>query len=234
MRLNKYIAAAGITSRRKADELIRSGHVKVNGVLLKELGYDVTVDDIVHVDDKIIKPVKKQIYIMLNKPKGYITSVEDDRERPTVMHLVNDIDRRLFPVGRLDFNTSGLLLLTSDGDFAFHLMHPKHQVEKTYKVKAAGIISDRKLAQLRKGINIGGFVTSPSQVKVLKQLTNSTQVEIIIKEGRNRQVRKMFAALGNKVLDLQRVAIGELQLAHLKEGHYRKLTAQEVESLFSL
>ena len=231
MRLNKYIASAGIASRRKADELIKAGKVKINGQVLAEPGYDVAAGDLVEVNGSIIEPVKKMICIMLNKPKGYITSADDDRERPTVMDLVSDFDARLFPVGRLDYNTSGLLLLTNDGEFAYHMTHPKHQVEKTYRAKVAGTLSDQRIARLRKGIDIGGFVTSPAEVTVIKQMERSAIVEIKIHEGKNRQIRKMFSAVGNKVIELERIAVGRLHLGHLKEGHYRKLTDQEIEYL---
>lgn len=231
MRLNKYIASAGIASRRKADELIKAGKVKINGQVLAEPGYDVVAGDLVEVNGSIIEPVKKMIYIMLNKPKGYITSADDDRERPTVIDLVSDFDARLFPVGRLDYNTSGLLLLTNDGEFAYHMTHPKHQVEKTYRAKVAGTLSDQRIARLCKGIDIGGFVTSPAEVTVIKQMERSAIVEIKIHEGKNRQIRKMFSAVGNKVIELERIAVGQLHLGHLKEGHYRKLTDQEIEYL---
>ncbi len=229
MRLNKYIAASGLASRRKADELIKEGKVRINGEVLDELGYDVTPDDVVEVNGNLIEPVKKYIYIMLNKPKGYITSAEDDKGRPTVMDLVNDLDGRLYPVGRLDYNTSGLLLLTNDGEFAYHLTHPKHQVEKTYLAKISGILSEQRIAKLRKGVDIGGFITSPARVKVLRQMERTALVEIRIHEGKNRQIRKMFAAVGNKVIELERIAIGDLQLGHLKTGHYRKLALREIE-----
>ncbi len=231
MRLNKYIASAGLASRRKADEWIKQGKVKINGAVMDEPGYQVVSGDAVEVQGSLIEPAKRQVYIMLNKPKGYITSVEDDKERPTVMDLLGDVDARLFPVGRLDYNTSGLLLLTNDGEFAYHLTHPKHQIEKTYRAKIAGVLSDQRIAKLRKGIDIGGFVTSPAKVSVIKQLERSALVEIKIHEGKNRQIRKMFATVGNKVIELERVAIGDLHLGHLKEGHYRKLTRQEVEYL---
>ncbi|HZK01646.1 MAG TPA: pseudouridine synthase, partial [Anaerovoracaceae bacterium] len=173
-------------------------------------------------------------YIMLNKPKGYITSVEDDRSRNTVMDLVGDLDVRIFPVGRLDYNTSGLLLLTNDGEFAYRMTHPKHQVEKTYRARVAGTLSDQRISKLRKGMDIGGFITSPAKVAVLKQMERSAIVEISIREGKNRQIRKMFATVGNKVISLERIAIGNLLLGQLKEGHYRKLTEREVEYLKSL
>ena len=183
------------------------------------------------VNGRPIKAAKKFVTIMLNKPKGFITSMADEKGRPMVTDLLSDIEERLFPVGRLDFNTSGLLLMTNDGDLAQRLMHPQHKVYKTYRARVSGHLSSEKVAKLAKGIDIGGFVTSPARVSVIKQGDRSAIVEIQIFEGRNRQVRKMFAAVGNKVMELERVAIGELRMGHLKEGHYRKLTPKEVEYL---
>ncbi|MDD2189708.1 MAG: pseudouridine synthase [Eubacteriales bacterium] len=231
MRLNKYIAQSGIASRRKADELTLQGKVKINGAVMKEPGYNVAESDVIEVNGHIIKPDSKKIYIMLNKPKGFITSVDDERERPTVMDLISDIDERIFPVGRLDFNTSGMLIMTNDGDLAYKLSHPKNHIYKTYRAKVSGQISAERLARLRKGVDIGGFVTSKAIVDVIKQSERSAVVEIKIYEGKNRQVRKMFAAVGNKVLDLERIEIGELRLGHLKQGHYRKLTQKEIQYL---
>ena len=234
MRLNKYIAHAGIASRRKADELTINGNVKINGVSVREPGYDVKEGDVVEVNGTRIDRPEKLEYVLLNKPVGYITSVQDDKDRPVVTDLTADVDARLFPVGRLDYNTSGLLLLTNDGDLAYRLSHPKHNVTKTYRARVAGVLSGERLARLRKGVDIGGFVTSPANVKVIKQNPRSAVVEIQIHEGKNRQVRKMFAAVGNKVQELERVAIGELYLGRLKEGHYRKLTRDEIEYLKNL
>lgn len=234
MRLNKYIADAGICSRRKADELIANGNVKVNKAVVKEMGYQVEDGDEVSVNGTKIETKGKKVYVVVNKPKGYITSMDDDKERLTVAELVADIPERLFPVGRLDYNTTGLLIMTNDGQLTYTLTHPKHEVYKTYVAKVAGIISDKRLAMLRKGVDIGGFVTSPAKVKVLKQMPRHAVVEISIKEGKNRQVRKMFAAVGNKVQELQRVSIGEIRLGRLMEGHYRKLTKEEIEYLKSL
>lgn len=234
MRLNKYIADAGICSRRKADELIANGNVKVNKAVVKEMGYQVEDGDEVIVNGTKIETKGKKVYVVVNKPKGYITSMDDDKERLTVAELVADIPERLFPVGRLDYNTTGLLIMTNDGQLTYTLTHPKHEVYKTYVAKVAGIISDKRLAMLRKGVDIGGFVTSPAKVKVLKQMPRHAVVEISIKEGKNRQVRKMFAAVGNKVQELQRVSIGEIRLGRLMEGHYRKLTKEEIEYLKSL
>ncbi|MDD4122325.1 MAG: pseudouridine synthase, partial [Eubacteriales bacterium] len=218
-------------SRRKADELTLQGKVKINGAVMKEPGYNVAESDVIEVNGHIIKPDSKKIYIMLNKPKGFITSVDDERERPTVMDLISDIDERIFPVGRLDFNTSGMLIMTNDGDLAYKLSHPKNHIYKTYRAKVSGQISAERLARLRKGVDIGGFVTSKAIVDVIKQSERSAVVEIKIYEGKNRQVRKMFAAVGNKVLDLERIEIGELRLGHLKQGHYRKLTQKEIQYL---
>lgn len=234
MRLNKYIAHAGIASRRKADELTINGNVKINGISVREPGYDVKEGDVVEVNGTRIAQAEKLEYIMLNKPTGYITSVQDDRGRPVVTDLTADVNARLFPVGRLDYNTSGLLLMTNDGDLAYRLSHPKHQVTKTYRAIVAGVLSGGRLASLRGGVDIGGFITSPAQVKVIKQNPRSAVVEIKIHEGKNRQVRKMFAAVGNKVQQLQRTAVGELYLGRLKEGHYRKLTREEIEYLKNL
>jgi 23S rRNA pseudouridine2605 synthase len=234
MRLNKYIADAGICSRRKADELIGNGNVKINGAVIREMGYQVQDGDVVMVNGKKIDTVGKKVYVAVNKPLGYITSMDDDKDRATVAELVSDIPERLFPVGRLDYNTSGLLLMTNDGSLTYTLTHPKHEVYKTYIAKVAGVISDTRLAKLRKGVDIGGFITSPAKVKVLKQMPRHAVVEISIREGKNRQVRKMFAAVGNRVQELKRVEIGEIKLGRLMEGHYRKLTREEIEYLKSL
>ncbi|MBQ6899965.1 MAG: rRNA pseudouridine synthase [Firmicutes bacterium] len=231
MRINKYIAQAGIASRRKADELIANGNVKINGAVMKEPGYDVQDGDKVEVNGKLLSGLKKMEYVLINKPLGMVTTVDDDKDRLTVMECVKDIDARLFPVGRLDYNTSGALIMTNDGDLAYRITHPKHEVYKTYRARVAGVLSNEKVAKLRKGVDIGGFVTSRAKVNVIKGNAHSTIVEISIHEGKNRQVRKMFAAVGNPVQELERIAIGEIRLGHLKEGHYRKLTREEVEYL---
>ena len=231
MRINKYIAQAGIASRRKADELIANGNVKINGAVMKEPGYDVQDGDKVEVNGKLLSGPKKMEYVLINKPLGMVTTVDDDKDRLTVMECVKDIDARLFPVGRLDYNTSGALIMTNDGDLAYRITHPKHEVYKTYRARVAGVLSNEKVAKLRKGVDIGGFVTSRAKVNVIKGNAHSTIVEISIHEGKNRQVRKMFAAVGNPVQELERIAIGEIRLGHLKPGHYRKLTREEVEYL---
>jgi len=231
MRLNKYIASAGIASRRKADGLIKNGNVKVNGAVTCELGSEVNEGDVVEVNGITIKPQTEKIYLMLNKPTGYITSTKDEKGRPVITDLVTDIEERLFPVGRLDYDTSGLIIMTNDGEAANRLAHPKYRVPKTYKAKVAGILSDERLARLRSGVDIGGFTTSRARVDVVKQTGSYTVAEITIQEGKNRQIRKMFAAVGNKVLELERIAVGELILGRLKPGDYRKLTSVEVGCL---
>lgn len=234
MRLNRYIAQAGVSSRRKADALTANGNVKVNGAVIRELGYDVKESDIVEVNGIVVKPVESNIYIMMNKPKGFITSLKDEKGRPVVTDLVTDIEERLFPIGRLDFDTSGMLLLTNDGSLANRLMHPAHKVAKTYRARVFGIVSKDRLAHLREGVDIGGFVTQPAEVELIKQSDRFAIVEIKIREGKNRQVRKMFKAVGNTVLELERTAIGELYMGRLLEGHYRKLNKDEVEYLKEL
>jgi len=231
MRINKYIAQAGVASRRKADELVANGNVKVNGLTLKEAGYDVKEGDVVEVNGHIILPEEEKVYILLNKPLGYVTTVSDDKERLTVMDLVQDIDARLFPVGRLDYNTCGMLIMTNDGDFAYRLTHPKHQMPKTYRARVAGVLSNEKCAKLRNGVDIGGFVTSKAEVNIVKGFPRSTLVDITIHEGKNRQVRKMFKAVGNNVQELERIAIGNVRLGRLAIGHYRKLTKEEIDYL---
>ena len=231
MRINKYIAQAGFCSRRKADELIANGNVKINGAVLREPGYDVAEGDRVEVNGSTLSAKQKLEYVLINKPLGMVTTVSDDKERLTVMDVVADIDARLFPVGRLDYNTSGALIMTNDGELAYRLTHPRHEIYKTYRARVAGVLSNERASRLRKGVDIGGFVTSPAKVSIIKGSGHSTIVEIAIREGKNRQVRKMFAAVGNPVQELERVAIGDIRLGHLKAGHYRKLTREEIEYL---
>ena len=234
MRLNKYIAQAGIASRRKADELIENGNVKINGLVVRTLGASVAEGDVVEVNGRRIREAEKRVYFLLNKPIGYVTTSSDEKERATVLDLVADVPERIFPVGRLDYNTSGLLILTNDGELAYRITHPRHHVYKTYRAQVQGVLSRERVIRLRRGVDIGGFVTSPAEVQVIHQGERSALVEIRIYEGKNRQVRKMFAAVGNKVTALQRIAIGELRLGRLMEGHYRKLTQEEIEYLKKL
>lgn len=231
MRINKYIAQAGVCSRRKADELVANGNVKVNGAVMKEPGYDVKEGDRVTVNGTLIEDSEKTVYYLLNKPAGYITTAKDEQDRATVMDLVADIGERVFPVGRLDMNTTGALILTNDGKASYRLSHPKTEVFKTYHALVKGVLSKEKIWKLRNGVDIGGYVTKPARVTLIRENKNSTLVEISISEGKNRQVRKMCKAVGNPVQELQRVSIGEIRLGRLREGSYRKLTQAEIEYL---
>ena len=230
MRINQYIAAAGITSRRKADDMIEEGRVKVNGKVLTVQGYHVEDGDIIEVDGVRIEPEQKKVYYLLNKPAGYVTSTADNEGRPVVTDLVPD-DIRVFPVGRLDFNTTGLLILTNDGDMSNKLMHPSHGFDKKYLVRANGIVTFAEAKQLEEGVDIGGFFTSPAEVNLVRHDRNSTIVEITIHEGKNRQVRRMFKAIGHPVLELSRIGLGNLTIGRLAPGQCRKLSPAEVDYL---
>ena len=234
MRINKFIAQSGVCSRRKADELVLSGNVKVNKAVMKEPGYDVKPDDTVEVNGRVLKEREKTVYYLLNKPYGVVTTASDELGRETVLDVCRDIEERVFPVGRLDYNTTGALILTNDGEITYRITHPKHEVFKTYRARVAGYLSREKQAKLRRGVDIGGYVTEPAKVEVIKEGERSTIVDISISEGRNRQVRKMFKAVGTPVQELERISIGEIKLGHLKEGTYRKLTKQEVDYLKTL
>lgn len=230
MRINQYIAAAGITSRRKADEMIEEGRVRINGAVLLNPGYHVQDGDKVEVDGAVVRPESKKVYYLLNKPAGYVTSTADKEGRPVVTELVPD-DIRVFPVGRLDYNTTGLLILTNDGELSNKLMHPSHGFDKKYLVRANGIVTLAEAKQLADGIDIGGFVTSPADVHLIRHDRNSTIAEITIHEGKNRQVRRMFKAIGHPVLELSRIGLGNLTIGRLAPGQCRRLSPAEVEYL---
>lgn len=234
MRLNKYIAQRGIASRRKADELIANGNVKVNGKPMTQMGYDVKDEDKVEVNGVLLGEGQKLVYYVMNKPVGYITSVKDEQDRPVVMDLLTDVQARVFPIGRLDYDTSGLLILTNDGDFSQRIGHPKNSIPKTYEALISGRLSRERVRWLKSGVDIEGYITKPAQVEIVKESASATLVHITISEGKNRQVRKMFKAVGNPVVELQRISIGELRLGRLMPGHYRRITAKELEYLKSL
>ncbi len=234
MRLNKYIAHSGVTSRRKADDLIARGQVLVNGAI-PPVGYEVQDGDVVEVSGRVIRLEKRLVYYMLNKPPGYITSGEDDRGRKTVMELLDDHPERVYPVGRLDYATSGLLLLTNDGDLANHLMHPSKKVVKTYVAEVKGLFRYTDAQKLETGVDIGDRRrTAPAEIEILRQSESTSVVEIKIHEGRNRQVRRMMEAVGHNVIRLERTAVGNLKLGHLKLGRYRKLSENEIRYLRNL
>ncbi|MCT4604945.1 MAG: rRNA pseudouridine synthase [Marinisporobacter sp.] len=234
MRLQKYIAYCGVTSRRKAEELIKVGRVSVNNEIVKEMGVVINPDkDIVSIDNKIIQLEENKVYILLNKPEGYITTLSDEFDRSTVVDLTKDIHERIYPVGRLDYDTSGLLIMTNDGDLSYRLTHPKHEIKKTYIAKIEGILNDKELNWFRKGMDIGGYVTAPASIKVLKGEKNYSIVEVMIHEGKNRQIRKMFEKINHPVKRLKRIAIGKIKLDHLEKGKWRNLTKKEIEYLKS-
>lgn len=230
MRLQKYIAMCGVASRRAAERLIESGRVLVNGSLVDYMGCEVDENtDEVSVDGKVITPEKRLYYIALNKPKNYVTTVSDDLDRPTVMELVSDIDARIYPVGRLDFDTSGLLIMTNDGAFANAVTHPSHSVDKAYIARINRPLEKSEEAALRKGVEIDGRITAPAKVEQLQG--KIPEVKITIHEGRNRQIRKMLEALGVNVIALKRIAVGGVTLGNLPEGKWRHLNDAEINKL---
>ncbi|KXT75662.1 pseudouridine synthase [Streptococcus sp. DD12] len=235
MRINKFIAHAGVASRRKAEELIRQGQVTLNGQVVKDLATQVASGDRVEVDGQPIYNEEK-VYYLLNKPRGVISSVSDEKGRKTVRDLLSDVSARIYPIGRLDWDTSGILLLTNDGDFADHMMHPKHEVDKVYRARLSGIANKENLRPLTRGLVIDGKKTKPATYDIVRvdRDKNRSVVELTIHEGRNHQVKKMFAAVGLPVDKLSRIRFGHLGLEGLPVGQYRKLSKKEVSQLHEL
>ena len=232
IRLQKYIALCGYTSRRKAEVLITSGKVQVNDLTVRELGFKVDENsDKIIVEGTLLKLENQKVYILLNKPIGYISSVSDQFGRKTVIDLIEGIDERLYPVGRLDYDTSGLIILTNDGDFTNIVTHPRYHVEKTYKVLVQGEVNKYKITLLENGIDIGGYVTSPAKVANVNRSRENTSLEITISEGKNRQVRRMFDAIMNPVISLERIRIGKITTEGLEKGKWRNLTEDEINYL---
>ena len=243
MRLEKYIATSGIASRRSVKKSIQAGLVTVNGEPILVPGHPINVEtDAVEFEGKRVEPLTEHIYLMLNKPAGYLTTRRDERRRPTVMDLVADLPDTIYPVGRLDLETEGLLLFTNDGDFAYRLLHPSHEIEKTYLAWVKGMPRDDAVQRLRKGVKIPSGATAPAKVKRLRVGARlprpydgvSTKFEVVIHEGKKRQVRLMFKAVGHPVIRLKRVQIGNLRLGDLPSGQYRFLTPEEVSALMLL
>lgn len=232
MRINKYLASSGIASRRESDKLVQDGRVTVNGKVVS-LGVEVSDSDKVCVDGKPVS-IKKNEYYILNKPKGYICSVSDDRGRKTVLDLMPKNIGRIYPVGRLDYDSEGLLILTTDGELAQHLTHPSNNVPKTYLVKVEGRLTESDLNPIRSGIEIDGYVTKKSKANIVETNKDFTKAHITIYEGKNREIRKMFGAIGKEVTLLKRIKIGELSLRGLDRGAYRKLNKQEIAYLMNL
>ena len=237
MRLEKYIATSGIASRRAVKKSIQAGTVTVNGELVLVPGHPINVEtDSVEFEGKRVEPLTEHIYLMLNKPAGYVTTRRDERGRPTVMDLIADLSDTIYPVGRLDLETEGLLLFTNDGDFAYQLLHPSHEIEKTYLVWVKGAPRDDVVQRLRQGVTIPSGTTAPAKVKRLKVSKDgaSTKFEVVIHEGKKRQVRLMFKAVGYSVIRLKRIRIGNLRLGNLPSGKHRFLTPEEISELMSL
>ncbi|MBQ9941700.1 MAG: rRNA pseudouridine synthase [Christensenellaceae bacterium] len=230
------MAQAGVASRRKSEELISDGKVKVNGQIVTELGMQIDPEkDTVSVKGKgVISAAEEKVYIMFNKPVGCVSTCSDDRGRTTVLDYIRDVDCRIYPVGRLDFTTEGLLLLTNDGEMAHHLMHPSHEVNKRYYVVVDSYVSPDDIDKLQKGVFIEGGKTAPAKIKVMKATPERTELTMIIHEGRNRQVRRMFEAIEKNVVFLKRISVGDLNLDNLKRGEYRFLTDEEVAYLRKL
>lgn len=230
VRLNRYLAQAGVASRRRADELIADGSVRVNGRVVAELGTLVGESDRVEVDGEPIRIPAERTYVLLNKPLGVVTTMRDPQGRATVADLLPR-GTRVVPVGRLDYSTGGALLLTDDGDLANALLHPRYGVEKTYRVALAGRLSERDVRRLQQGIELDDARTAPAKVRVAAVRRDGSVLDITIHEGRNRQVRRMFAALGHSVLALTRTRFGPLRLGNLPPGCVRPLTAKELAAL---
>lgn len=227
MRLNKYLALNTEYSRRKADELIESGAVKVNFTTAR-LGTEIDPEkDVVTIHGKKVQTLDNKIYIALNKPSGYVTTRKDEFDRKTVMELVPQ-NQNLKPVGRLDAETEGLLIFSNDGDFINHLLHPRYEFEKEYRAKVSGKFTDKEKQKLESGVVIDARKTSPSQITIIRQSENETFLRIVIHEGRNRQIRKMFAQIHCHVKYLQRIRIGKIKLGDLETGHFRPLTPEEI------
>lgn len=231
MRLNKFLSNSGVASRRKCDELIKEGKVFVNGKQVKELGTVVNEKkDKVTVEGKVISLPSSFVYIKLNKPKGYACSASDEKGRKTIYDLI-DCDERLFSIGRLDYDTEGLIILTNDGDFANKVAHPKYNIEKEYRVTIEGDIKESELAVMRKGVVIDGERMPSARVEKLSQDDKYTKLSVVIDEGQNRQVRRMFEAIGKSIRLLKRVRIGQVRLGGLSRGDYKDLTEEELNLL---
>jgi len=232
MRINKYLASCGVASRRACDKLIIDGKVKINDKIA-DLGSQVSEFDEVYVNgNKVV--LKKNEYYLLNKPKGYITSVSDDKGRKTVLDLMPDNVGRIYPVGRLDYDSEGLLILTTDGELAQHLTHPSNEVSKTYLVKIEGTCTETMLNPIRSGIEIDGYVSKKCKAHIVETNKSYTKIHITITEGKNREIRKMFQAIGKEVMLLKRIRVGEISLRGVDRGKYRKLTTEEVAYLKSI
>ena len=235
MRLQKYMALCGVASRRKSEEIITSGRVKVNDKIALEMGTKINPKkDIVKVDDRVIREEKNMIYIMLNKPIGYVTTLKDEKGRKTVIDLIEGVSERIYPVGRLDADTTGLLLLTNDGDLTYKLTHPSNEIIKRYIAIVEGVPNRMELETFRNGIMLEGRKTAKASVKIAKKYEDESILDISIHEGRNRQIKKMCERINHPIKKLKRVALGELEIGGLNLGNWRYLNEEEIEYLNKL
>lgn len=234
MRINKFLAQAGIASRRKVEELILAGKVKVNGKVTTTLSVDIKPSDSVTYDGKAVRPANKFVYYKLHKPKGYVTTVNDDKSRKTVMELMRGVHARVFPVGRLDYDTEGLLLLTNDGDITNILTKPNSEIEKVYIAHIESGITDDEIKKLTSGVKIDDYTTKPCSIEKMEIGEKLSKLKVTITEGKNRQVRKMFESIGKNVIFLRRVQEGEIRLGGLSRGEYAPLNGKEMKYLNSL
>jgi pseudouridine synthase len=232
LRLQKILAQAGIASRREAEKMILAGRVRVNGKVVTQLGTQADPEkDKITADGKPISIVAEKVYYLFHKPENVMVTRHDPQGRPTIYDYLKGINERVNPVGRLDFDSEGLVLLTNDGDLHARLIHPRHEVPKTYQVKISGRLTPEKLKKLREGVDIGGYVTQPCTANIFKENPHNCWIEIQLTEGKNRQVRRMMEALGHNVLRLVRVGIGPLRLRDLKKGAWRPLTRSEIAAI---
>ncbi|MDW8801950.1 pseudouridine synthase [Clostridium sp. A1-XYC3] len=233
-RLQKYMASCGVASRRKCEEIIQQGRVKVNNNVIYELGFKVDSEkDVVVVDGKTIKKEERKVYIALNKPVGYVSTVKDEKGRKTILDLV-EVDERVYPIGRLDYDTSGLILLTNDGEVYNKIIHPREEKNKVYVAIVKGIPSDIQIEKFKKGLDIGGYITSNADFKILNRYKDSSEVQITIHEGKNRQIRRMCEVIKHPVIKLRRIQIGKIKLGSLQEGQWRYLDVDEIEYIKTL
>lgn len=233
IRLQKYLAQCGIASRRKSEAIITAGRVSVDGKIVTGMGLKINPEiQKVMVDNKLVEPENTKIYILLNKPVGYVTTLSDPQGRPIVTDLVQSAEERLFPVGRLDLDTEGALILTNDGQFAQKIQHPSHSVTKTYEALVSGFPSSAVLKTLEKGIDLDGKKTAPANFSLISKKKHSSLLKITLHEGRKRQIRRMCAAAGHPVITLKRIAYGSLFLGKLPKGSYRSLTPKDLKKIF--
>ena len=233
-RLQKFMARCGVASRRKCEEIITMGRVKVNDSLVVELGHKVDPDiDKVYVDDKIISIEENKVYIALNKPEGIVSTVKDEKGRKTILDLV-EVKERIYPIGRLDYETSGLIILTNDGDIYNKVIHPREAINKVYIALLEGLPTEEEISKFCNGIDIDGYITAKADLQVLKRVGVNSSARITIHEGKNRQIRKMCDVIDHSVINLKRVSVGEILLEDLEKGKWRSLTSKEIEYLKNL